>query len=225
VLKNWLSNPVRRRTVLLVIAAAVVAFAALFLKLADSVRESEFVVRIDQNALEFVAHHRVGWLSQAARVITVLGSGWIVAVVIVGAATALMLRHRRLDALFVVASSTGSAVAVAMVKHTVGRPRPALSDRLVTATGAAFPSGHAAQSIACYGALAVIMVAASRSNRTRAFAIAGAVVIALAVGASRVYLGVHWTSDVVSGWLLAAGWLLTLIGVRTALESTRPNPR
>ena len=211
--------PMRRRMVPVVIVGTVLAVAATFLKIADSVRESDLVVRIDRNTLELVLRNRVEWLSTAARTVTLLGSGWTVLVVIAGSATFLVLRHRCIDALFVAASATGTAIAVAIVKHAVGRPRPALPDRLVTATGAAFPSGHAAQSIACYGALAVIAVTASRSNRTRAFVIAGAVAIALAVGASRVYLGVHWLSDVVSGWLLAAGWLLALIGVRLAVDS------
>ncbi len=102
---------------LLVMAGTVAVFAALFLLLADSVRQSEFVVRIDHNALDFVVHHRVGWLSHTARVVTVLGNGWMVAVVIVGSATTLMLRHRRIDAVFICASSTGSGIAVAITKH------------------------------------------------------------------------------------------------------------
>ena len=218
VLRNWSSFPRRRRRELLSIAGAVTVLGVVFLKLADSVRESEFVVRADQNTLEFVLRHRVGWLSTTARLVTILGSGWIIALIVASSAAALALRHRHVDALFVALSVTGTAIAVTIVKHTVGRPRPALHDRLVTATGAAFPSGHAAQSIACYGALAAVLVFASRSNRVRMFATVAAALIAFAVGGSRIYLGVHWLSDVLSGWLLAAGWLLALIGIRVIAE-------
>jgi undecaprenyl-diphosphatase len=214
----------RRRIPILVVAATLIALAAVFLKIADSVRESEFVVRIDQNTLELVLRHRAAWLSTTARAVTVLANGWIVAIVIAVSASALAVRHRRDDALFVLSSVIGAAIAVAVVKHVVVRPRPALPHRLATASGAAFPSGHAAQSIACYGALAVVLVTAARSNRLRAFAIGGAIAIALGVGASRIYLGVHWLSDVVSGWLLAAGWLLALIGARAALAYRRAPP-
>jgi len=223
--RKWSSFPPRRRIELLAIAGAVAAFVVVFLKLADSVRESELVVRADQNTLEFVLRHRVGWISTTARMVTVVGSGWIVALVVAGAAMVLALRRRPVDALFVVMSVIGTAIAVAVVKHAVGRPRPALHDRLVSATGAAFPSGHAAQSIACYGALAVVVVLASRSNRVRTFAMVAAAVVAFAVGGSRIYLGVHWLSDVVGGWLLAAGWLLALIGIRAiAVPSSTGSP-
>jgi membrane-associated phospholipid phosphatase len=222
--ERWFSLPDRRRVPILLIAGTVIALAAAFLKIADAVRESEVVVRIDQNTLELGMRHRAAWLTTIARAVTVLGNGWMVAVVIAISASALALRHRRTDALFVLTSVVGAAIAVAIVKHAVGRPRPALPDRLATASGAAFPSGHAAQSIACYGALAVVLVTAARSNRLRAFAIAGAVVVAFAIGASRIYLGVHWLSDVVGGWLLAAGWLLALIGARSALAHRRAPP-
>jgi undecaprenyl-diphosphatase len=204
-----------------VIVGLVTLLAALFVKLADSVRENENVVRLDRNVLTFMLRHRDAWLSRFARYATLLGSGWVVAIVVTGFAIFLIFRHRPVDALFVVVSTVGTAVLVATTKHLIGRPRPAGSDRLVAASGAAFPSGHAAQSIACYAALAVIVVIASRSTTTRVLALTGAAVIALLVGASRVYLGVHWTSDVVSGWLLATGWLLTLVGVRLGFQTGR----
>jgi membrane-associated phospholipid phosphatase len=216
----WSAMPLRRRVLLVVIIGGVISSAAIFLKVGDSVRESEVVVRVDENVLDFVVRHRSDWLSQTARVVTTFGSGWIIAAVVVVSASILLRRRRPADALFTVASVVGTAIAVAITKHFVGRPRPAVSQRLVTVTGPAFPSGHAAQSVACYAALAVVVVIASRSRTVRALAIAGSAAVAVAVGASRIVLGVHWLSDVVSGWLLAAGWLLALIGLRVAFEGS-----
>ena len=211
------------RLVPFVVAGTVLLLAAAFLKLADSVRESELAVRLDRNALDFVVHHRVAWISRIARFATLLGSAWVVVIVILAAAAVLVRLHRPIDALFVALSSAGTAGLVAVVKHVVGRSRPVAADRLVAAGGAAFPSGHAAQSVACYAALAVVVATTSRTTKVRVLAWVSAATIALVVGASRVYLGVHWPSDVVSGWLLAGGWLLTLVGLRaTFWRAGRP---
>jgi membrane-associated phospholipid phosphatase len=211
--------------VLFLVAGAVTVFGAVFLKLADSVRESEVVVRFDQRVLDFVSAHRVGWVSRGARSATLLGSGAVVAVVVGVAVVVLVLRHRPFDALFVGLSSTGAAVLVEIVKRVVDRPRPSSSHRLVAASGAAFPSGHAAQSIAGYAALAVVVAVGARSRRARTLVFVAAAAIALAVGGSRVYLGVHWASDVVSGWLLAGGWLLALVGVRFVANGAAADER
>ncbi len=109
-------------------------------------------------------------------------------------------------------SSAGAAVLVAVAKHLVGRARPPVVEHLVTAHGLAFPSGHAAQSVACYGAVAWLAWELGGTRRVRAVAAIAAATLALAVGFSRVYLGVHWPSDVLSGWLLGIGWLAALVG-------------
>ena len=99
----------------------------------------------------------------------------------------------------VVVVTGGLAAIIAITKLLVARSRPPIRLQLVSAHGAAFPSGHSAESIAFYGVLAWIVVQLAASRAVRASACAAAGVIALTVGFSRVYLGVHWTSDVVSG--------------------------
>ena len=130
-----------RRRLILVVVGIVGVLVALFLKLADSVRESDVVARLDSNAMTWVVHHRVGWLTQIARFFTFLGSAWVVTVLVVTAAAFLVVRHRRSDALLVVASAAGTALLVEVMKHGINRPRPPVSGRLVTVTGAAFPLG------------------------------------------------------------------------------------
>jgi len=196
----------------LVVAYGVTLSAAgMVFKLADAVHESDAVVRSDTRIMRYVIDHRSSQLSSVARVITQLGSGWIVAPIVVIGVAALLVKRQPRGALVLALSSIGCALLVEAAKQLVGRPRPPAATRLVTAHGLAFPSGHAAQSVACYGALAWLAWELGGSRRIRVIASVSAALIAI-VGSSRVYLGVHWPSDVLSGWLLAGGWLAALIG-------------
>ncbi len=199
--------------------------ALLFLQALDAVSERGTTVRADRSIVDFVAAHRIGWITGIARAWTLLGSAWIVAPVVAVAFGVLAARRRLPAAIVVVASSAGCALAVTFVKMAVARPRPPTNVRLVDAVGAAFPSGHAAQSVACYAALAWAVTAEVESRKVRITTWTGAVIVALGVGWSRVYLGVHWPSDVLGGWALAAGWLATLVLVDTLRRARRGRTR
>jgi undecaprenyl-diphosphatase len=97
-----------------------------------------------------------------------------------------------------------------LIKVLVGRPRPPASDWLASAHDWAFPSQHAAQALATWGMLA-LMVMVGRSLRTRTLLLVGAALIALVVGLTRLYLAVHWMTDVLGGWALAGVWGCLLI--------------
>jgi membrane-associated phospholipid phosphatase len=149
-----------------------------------------------------VAH---GWLRSFALVVTDLGSPVAVDVVAVGAAVALLVARRVPDAVAVVVARFVELGMETLVKALVNRGRPVFGDPVATAGGASFPSGHTAGSAALYGILVLLLV------RRPLVAIA-ATVFVLAVGASRVVLGVQNPSDVVGGLALgvavAAGTLL-----------------
>jgi undecaprenyl-diphosphatase len=106
---------------------------------------------------------------------------------------------------------------VLVAKLAIARPRPGVPVRLIDASGYAFPSGHAAQSLACYGALAIIAAVLIDDRRARVLVCTVAALTAFVVGLSRVVLGAHWFSDVVAGWVLAGGWLAVLLTGRRAL--------
>lgn len=89
-------------------------------------------------------------------------------------------------------------------KYLVDRPRPAIETHLVAVKTASFPSGHAANSMIFYVALALLLTAGTRWRPT---AIAGAILISLMIGTSRVMLGVHWPSDVIGGWAFGLLWV------------------
>ncbi len=118
------------------------------------------------------------------------------------ALAALLLRHRRAAALVVLAVA-GAELLQLGLKPLFGRPRPGVFPPLERIGSAAYPSGHALVSAALAGALVLICW----QRRWRTLAALPAAVYVLAVGFSRLYLGVHYPSDVLAGWLLAAAWV------------------
>jgi undecaprenyl-diphosphatase len=97
-----------------------------------------------------------------------------------------------------------------LVKGLANRPRPPAADRLTVVHGWSYPSQHAAQALATWGMLA-LMLMAGRSARARLLLAAGAALIAFVVGLTRIYLGAHWMTDVLGGWALAGVWDSLLI--------------
>jgi len=145
-------------------------------------------------------------LAAAARVVTELG-GWIALTsAVAGAVIWLWLRQRRRDAFFLILVVAGARLAVEAQKHIFARERPDVA-HLVNVSSAAFPSGHATNSLVTFLVLAVLLSGA-RS------AVGFAVALAACVGLSRVMLGVHWPSDVLGGWAFGLAWVLAARFIR-----------
>lgn len=196
---------------LLGLGSAVVALAGalVFAELTESVLGNGGATSVDQRVTRWVVVHRSEWLTDVLRPGTHLADPVVVAAVTTLVVVVLLRQRRLWLAGFMTITAAGTPLLVQAVKAIVDRPRPPTSDRLVAVTGAAFPSGHAAQSVACYVAIAVIIGWITRSPSRSAAAGSCALAIAALVGSSRIYLGVHWTSDVVAGWMLGITWLTT----------------
>lgn len=212
--RRWARVP-RQWQVLAVLvagAAAVVAGSGLVVaELVDDVLGADGVTHVDPRVTDWVVRNRSAGLTTLARGVTTLGDPLVVILTVAVAAIALVVAGRRRLAIFVVVSSAGAALVTTTGKLAVGRPRPPAGIRLVEAAGAAFPSGHATQGVACWTMLAVVGVLLTRRRSVRIALLAAGVALAVAVGSSRVYLGVHWTSDVVCGWAVATLWLTALL--------------
>jgi membrane-associated phospholipid phosphatase len=197
---------------------------ALFLVLAEDVAEKE-VFAWDTAILRWAADLRTPSLDQVMQAISNLGA----ALALTGAALALtaLLLWKRLhrEALFVVLSLGGAALLNALLKQLFQRPRPDIVAPVVTVHGFAFPSGHTMSSMAL--ACAVAFLCWHVHWRYRWPVSIGALAFAVAVGASRVYLGVHYPSDVLAGWLVsidlvAVIYLLLFHLARTGQEQGPP---
>lgn len=169
----------------------------------------------DSSITTWVVAHRTGGLTTLARLLSAIGSQKILLPVAGVAALLLLGRRRLLLAGFLVAGWGGALLLYNVIKHFVHRPRPPAAIWLMKVTSTSFPSGHATQSLATFVALAFVVAAlaagAGRAAKGVAF------VLAAGVGWSRVYLGVHWTTDVIAGWLIGAAWIaIVLWGSRIA---------
>lgn len=206
------SGPRPFATVGAVAAGLALAFSLGFATLALSVLRGERVATIDSRITTWFVHHRSDTRTALFRTVTHLADPLVITAVVAVVALMLVFRGQRRAASLLIVSSVGTALLVRVAKMAIGRARPS-GDRLASAAGAAFPSGHAAQSVACYVALAIVVVWLGRSRSAAVVAIVAAASICVFVGLSRVYLGVHWASDVIAGWSLGAAWLAGTVAV------------
>jgi undecaprenyl-diphosphatase len=145
-------------------------------------------------------------LTALAIVVTDVGSTVAMAIVALATGAWLAARHRVTDAVFVVGAWLGGLALFRGLKIFLDRARPPEVDRLVAATNESLPSGHATMATVVIGSL-VALAWAGRTAAARTALVALAALWIGAVGATRIYLGVHWFTDVVAGWLLGGAWL------------------
>ena len=148
------------------------------------------------------------WLPSAVRDVTALGSTIVLSFVVLVTAIFLWLSGRARTALLVIGATSLGSLTVETIKALIGRSRPDLIGRLMEESSRSFPSGHAALSAIVYLTLATLLFPVLPNRRVRAFAVIVALVLTVCVGISRVYLGVHWPSDVVAGWAFGGVWAM-----------------
>lgn len=160
----------------------------------------------DGSFVRSLAGERTVTLTRVARVLTNLGAPWLDIVFALAVVVFLALGRRR-DAIFVLLAAGGTMLLTNAIKFIVERPRP--HGGLVAVSSYSWPSGHAASSIAFYGALAVLAAReVPPAAAVRAVILVGLLILIGVIGATRVYLAVHYPSDVLAGWALGGLWLL-----------------
>jgi membrane-associated phospholipid phosphatase len=193
-------------------AIAAIGAGHLFVELAEQVRLTTSAVnRADQAIHTWFGHERQAAMTTLLNTATTIGGmvglGAIVAVV----AAMLLVRKERASAVFVVVTAGAGALLNLGLKMVFARTRPDLASALAVARWYSFPSGHAMSSFITFGALAYIALRQPWPWAAKSAGLAITLTIVVLVGLSRVYLGVHWASDIAAGWSAGTVWLASAV--------------
>jgi membrane-associated phospholipid phosphatase len=164
----------------------------------------------DQRFADWLHGRATDPFTDVFRAFTWTGNGGFLALVVLVAAVVLWRRRLITDALFVVLAFAGAEVITFGMKQGFRRERPFFEDPLATASSFSFPSGHSLVSLAVYGSIALVVARRATSRRLAAVTVCAAAVWIVAIGFSRLYLGVHFLSDVVAGFAAGSAWLAFL---------------
>jgi undecaprenyl-diphosphatase len=207
-----LTSRIEPRALLVLLLAALCLWA--FLGLADEVAEGEthgFDTRLLlalRNPADPADPLGPGWVQELGRDVTALGGLGILTGLTLAVAGFLWLQgNRRSMWLMLIAVAGGQAVST-LAKHGFDRPRPDLVPHGMQVYTASFPSGHSMMAAVTYLTLATLVARVQPTRALKAYVLTLAVVVTVAVGVSRVYLGVHWPTDVLAGWAAGAAWAL-----------------
>lgn len=189
-------------------------------ELTDNVLDHDGVSRVDQPWHQWFVTHRAPALTRLAEGISAVGGTTVLAVLALCVAGWLAWRREWQHAVLVGVATGGAGLLVPLLKNLVDRPRPPVVDRLMVETSWSYPSGHSLGATAVLGVLTMVAVARLSQRLARVAVVAAGVLLIVMIGVSRLYLGVHWPSDVVAGWLVGGLWLL----VCRAITSRWPGP-
>lgn len=158
------------------------------------------------------------WVEDAVRDLTALGSNAVLTLGTLAVVTFLVIRRQYHAAVLVVVAALGGVLLMNVLKAFFARPRPALVPHLARVASPSFPSGHALTAAVIYLTLAALLARLVEQRRVKAYLIGVALAVTLVVGFTRVYLGVHYPSDVLAGWAIGLAWAVLCWSVASYLQ-------
>jgi undecaprenyl-diphosphatase len=199
---------------LLVLLAMLVVVASVltFLKIADEVTEGgtqrfdEAILRALRNPSDPSRPIGPWWSEEVARDITALGGITVLCILTLVTTGFLVMARKGHAALLLLAATVGGVVLSSILKDYFERPRPTVVPRLMDVRTSSFPSGHSMMSAVVYLTLGALLDRFVEGRRLKLYCLGVAVVVTLLVGCSRVFLGVHYPSDVLGGWTAGLTW-------------------
>lgn len=204
----------RADALLLLSLLVVVSCVYLFHEMGESIT-GDRIPKIDERLIRSLrAPDRPGeplgpvWLRTAMRDLTALGGPALLALFVLSVAGALAIRRQYHGVVLLLAATLGARFLNVFLKEVFSRPRPDLSLRLVEVTSASFPSGHAMDSATIYLTAAAVVARLVEPLALKLYVLGLAVLLSALAGVTRVYLGVHYPSDVLAGWMAGLAWAL-----------------
>lgn len=195
-----------------------------FIEVADEVREGESraydeaILRSLRTPEDAAVPRGPLWLRESSRDITALGGGTVVAFVTLAVLGFLLLRRKLALTLLVLAATAGGGLLSALLKDAFGRDRPSHIPHLMEVTSPSFPSGHSMLAAVIYLTLAALLGRTTQRRREKYYILGVAVIIVILVGLSRMYLGVHYPTDVLAGWSAGIVWAVFCASVARWLQ-------
>jgi undecaprenyl-diphosphatase len=195
-----------------------------FLALASEVAEGDttsfdrailLALRSPGDTAEPIGPH---WVEHAMRDITALGGFTVVTLVTLAAVGYLIISDRRGSALLLTVAVGGGAILSDALKSIFARPRPDFVAHSVEVASLSFPSGHAMLSAITYLTIGAMLTTVEREPARRGYILAVAVLLTLSIGISRIYLGVHYPTDVLAGWSVGAAWAMACFAIARGLR-------
>jgi len=177
----------------------------------------------DERVLRWIAQHRSPAMDEVMLEITTLGNGAVLVMLLLVASVFLWLTKHKWSVALLLFAVVGGKVLNTVLKESFGRPRPSVVEAVDSVSSLSFPSGHAMSSFVAYGAVAYLVARLEPTRTLRAVTWTLACLIILGIGVSRMYLGVHYPSDVLAGFLGGLAWLAFVAAGMTAVRffSTR----
>lgn len=193
--------------------AAVAVFAAVASAVSEGLTQS-----FDEQVLRWFEQQRSPLLDQVMLEITTLGSGVVLIMIVVIASVFLWQTQHRWSVYLLMLGVLGGKLINTLLKGWFERPRPSVAQWVTDVHSASFPSGHAMSAMVVYGSVAYLVARLDPRRRMRHTTWTLAVLVILAIGLSRMYLGVHYPSDVIAGFLGGIAWLAFVASSMTAIQ-------
>ncbi len=213
-----LSNPENKK--LLGWFSTAIFFLGLFIKLTSELSEIGRLQKFDQSILLFIGKHiRRPELNGIAVDITAMGSPSFIIIVSIVAISLLIIKKDRIGLYFYLSNVIGGSLWGFAIKAFVGRPRPQVITHLVEVTGQSYPSGHSLIATVTFFTMAILIGRHLKKLPIITAAFSTACILTLLTAFSRLYLGVHYPSDVCSGILFGISWVLFLTSFFKGIES------